>query len=325
MSQSHQEQFEQSFQQAVQASLKTGRACPEFRARLVEALAQQAPPTPPAGLSEEVSGTFQERLNEEVHQSQQWAADDDVCHRVETALSDEAKQDLLSERSRHRHPDQSEKSRYLETFRQQISLSQQRLVAPDSCRTKVLEALRQEQESKVVPLPVRSPKRLGPSFWKRALLGVGSVAAGFAFLMGTLVGSAEKVLADSVRQDHQRCCSAVKSSTMKRCASVEDSDFGPLPKAKLAQGWELVASKVCRDGQDKPMVHNVYANQERQTISLHFWPVQSQPRSEGKTQAPRELAGDDFPVLAWDCQGWTITACSNDVDAGTLAALVQAP
>lgn len=324
MSQSHQEQFEQSFQQAVQTSLQTGRASAQLRARLAQALASQASPSAPDGVTEKASSEFQDRLSEEVQRSQEWAADDGVCHRVESALCSEAGRDLLSERSLHNHSDQGAKSRYLEALRHQVMASQQSLQAPETCRTRILEALRQEQNAKVVPLPARPSSRLKSTFWKRALIGAGSVAAGFAFLMGTLVGSAEKVLADSVRQDHQRCCSAVKSSKMTRCASLEDSDFGPLPKAKLAEGWELVASKVCRDGQDKPMVHNVYANQVRQTISLHFWPSQRKP-ADAKTQTPRELAGDDFPVLAWDCQGWTITACSNDVDAGTLAALVQAP
>ncbi len=324
MSQSHQEQFEQSFQQAVQTSLQTGRASAQLRARLAEALAKQASQSAPEGVTEKASSEFQVRLNEEVQRCHEWAADDEICHRVESALCSETGRDLLSERSLHVHSDKGSKSRYLEALRHQIVASQQSLLAPEACRTRVLEALRQERDAKLVTLPLRPANRLGPSFWKRALIGVGSVAAGFAFLMGTLVGSAEKVLADSVRQDHQRCCSAVKNSKMTRCASLEDSDFGPLPNAKLAEGWELVASKVCRDGQDKPMVHNVYANQDRQTISLHFWPSKSKS-SEAKTQAPREIAGDDFPVLAWDCKGWTITACSNDVDAGTLASLIQAP
>lgn len=319
MSRSREEQFEQSFQQAVSASLQTGQASDGLRARLLEALGQVTDMAP-AEFSVEQCDGFHQALSGAVERSQDWATEDQVAHRVETAVGQEMGREVWSERSLHACPDESARSRYLAGFKSSVAKSQQAQVAPESCRQRVLEALKVERASKVTPLPTR-PSRSTPPRWKRMLLGAGSVAAGFALFMGTLMGGAEKALADSVRQDHQRCCSAMKGHQMKRCASLEDSDFGPLPTARVASGWELVASKVCHDGSGKPMIHNVYANGKK-TISLHFWPPQSKA-AQAKTQAPREIAGDDFPVLAWDAQGWTITACSDDIDSGTLAAVVR--
>ncbi len=320
MSRSREEQFEQSFQQAVSATLQAGQASDGLRARLLQVLGQ-ATDQAPGEFSLEQCDDFHQALSGAVERSQNWAADDQVAHRVETAVGQEVGRDVLSERSLHACPDQSAKSRYLDGLRASVARSQQAQVAPESCRQRILKALKAERASKVTSLPSRSSSSASTSRWKRMLIGTGSVAAGFALLMGTLMGGAEKALADSVRQDHQRCCSAMKGHQMKRCASLEDSDFGPLPTATVAAGWDLVASKICHDGNGKPMIHNVYAN-DKKTISLHFWPPQSKA-TQAKTQAPRQIAGDGFPVLAWDAQGWTITACSDDIDSGTLAAVVR--
>ena len=325
MSGSSKERFENAFRHAVSSSLAQGQASEAMRARLFAAL-EQADSKAPEGVLAEECDRFTQALSSAVERSQDWATQDQLAHRVETALGQEFSCDLRSERSVRFQPDDGAKSRYLQALGQAVRESQQMKTAPESCRQKVLQGLKDLQSQtvstpKVVSLPKTPSSALRPSRWKQMMIGIGSVAAGFALLMGTLMGSADQAMAASVRQDHQRCCSAMKSSEMKRCASLSDSDFGPLPTATVAAGWDLVASKVCHDGQGKPMIHNVYAR-DKKTISLHFWPPQAKP-AQAKAKAPRQIAGDGFPVLAWDAQGWTITACSDDVDSNTLAALVM--
>lgn len=324
MSGSSKERFEDAFRHAVSSSLVQGQASEALRTRLLEAITQ-VDSKPPEGVRVEDCDRFTQALSTAVERSQDWAARDQLAQRVESALNQEFGCKLRSERAVHSQPDDGAKSRYLQAFSQAVRQSEQSKISPESCRQKVLQGLKglpsqTVSAPKVVALPEARPSALRPSRWKQMMIGIGSIAAGFALLMGTLMGSAEQAMAASVRQDHQRCCSAMKGSAMKRCASLSDSDFGPLPTATVAAGWDLVASKLCHDGQGKPMIHNVYAR-EQKTISLHFWPPQTKP-TQAKAKVPRQIAGDGFPVLAWDAQGWTITACSDDVDSSTLAALV---
>ena len=167
----------------------------------------------------------------------------------------------------------------------------------------------------MVPLHSRSP-------WKRALVAVASVAAGFALIFGTLVGGAEKALADSVRQDHQRCCSALKRTTLQRCASYDSSLYGALPEVPIPAEWTLVASRMCHGKDASPMIHNVYFL-EGKTISVHFLPPEKSSAASANSQ-PRQIADGDFPVIAWETSGWTVTACSSDLDMDTLALIIGA-
>ena len=310
------EQFEHTFQQVVSASLQTGRASDAARARILEVLAQAEQQTD--GLSLDRAEGFEQAFGSAIERSTHWAVADEVAHRVETAVGNEMARDVLSERSVHAVADDSAKSQYLVALKNSVQRCQQSQTAPEGCRQRVLQALENERQSKVVALAPSGGR--SQSRWTRALVAVGSVAAGFALLMGTLVGGAEQAMAASVRQDHQRCCSAMRGQKMKRCASLKDSDFGPLPTATVAKDWDLVASKVCHEGGGKPIVHNVYTNGKKK-ISIHFWPPESKS-GKSRTDAPREIADDGFPVLAWDEKGWTITACSDDIDAQTLASVV---
>jgi hypothetical protein len=324
------EQFHQSFQAAVKASLQAGCASDAMRNRLMQSLAAQKSSTPP--LEEAELHRFETALSQAVAASQDWAVDGSVALQVESALGQESGQDLLSERSAYEASGlDSPKAAYLKAFTGAVRRSQEALVAPAECRQRLQSALaaaaspapdsqpivpsRQARSAKVVLLHSRSP-------WKRALVAVASVAAGFALIFGTLVGGAEKALADSVRQDHQRCCSALKRTTLQRCASYDSSLYGALPKVPIPAEWTLVASRMCHGKDASPMIHNVYFL-EGKTISVHFLPPEKSRAAAANTQ-PRQIADGDFPVMAWETSGWTVTACSSDLDMDTLASIIGA-
>jgi hypothetical protein len=102
---------------------------------------------------------------------------------------------------------------------------------------------------------------------------------------------------------------------------MRESQSGEVPPAEVASGWVLVASKVCQTDDGRPMIHNVYMRGGR-TLSLHFLPPEGS--GDRESTSPREIAGDDFPVMAWEESGWTVTACSTDLDAAGLASTVSA-
>src|SRR5690606_34047058 len=121
-------------------------------------------------------------------------------------------------------------------------------------------------------------------------------------------------------KDHKRCCSALTGTAMKRCASYDSAIYGALPEPDMAPEWVRVASRMCQADDGGPMIHNVYLR-DGKTVSLHFLPPAPKATQPGSSQ-PQEIAGGDFPVMAWKSAGWTVTACSNDLDAGALASLI---
>jgi hypothetical protein len=328
MSQDQKEQFEESFQGAVRASLKACRADAGLRARLLATLANQpAGHSPPAGLEESELHRFETALGAAVQQSQEWAAHDSVALRVETVVGQEAGQDMLSERSVRSLPsvsaDRSLKARYLQALTSQVKRALEARIAPPECRRRIEAAIATAATAQVTKSSPKVTPLRSRSRWKQGLVAVASVAAGFALIFGTLVGGAEKALADTVRKDHQRCCSALKGTAMQRCASYQSSIYGPLPRAGVAPQWTLVASRMCHAPDGGPMVHNVYLQNEK-TLSLHFLPPE-QPGSGKTSTTPRQIANGEFPVMSWEAEGWTVTACSTDLDTTTLAQAVGAP
>lgn len=320
MSQERQEQFEQSFQDAVKASLHRGRASIDVRSRLQQRLIAESLRAP-SDLEEPELAKFERQLRHSVAESQQWAVDESLARRVESSVGNQAGRELHSERSLYGAEQDTPKARYLQALQNSVQTSCQGVNAPVEVRRRTEEAVRsyfsqsivkEASPSKVVTLPSRSR-------WKRALTAAATLAAGFALVIGTLVGSAEKVLAESVRQDHQRCCESLKGSAMKSCPPFNSSEFGPLPTTNISARWALVASRMCRTSEGSPMVHNVYLQGDK-TISLHFLPPQAS--SAKPDSQPRKLADGKFPVLAWEASGWTVTACSSDLDMGHLASAV---
>jgi hypothetical protein len=341
MSQEQKEKFEQSLQAAIKTSLNASAASAAVRERLLQSLAAQKTQTAstlPAGLREERLAEFEDSLARAVSRSQQWAAPDQTAARVEAAVSEQAGVDLRSERSLHlADPSESDKARYLSALRGAICTSQQSVQAPSACRHRIEQALREATRSasdpqssksqaspaapafpKVVPLPTPARRPL----WKRALVATASLAAGFAFLMGSLIGGADQALAETVRADHQRCCSALSGTEMKRCASYDSKLYGPLPEPPISSEWVRVASRMCHGGKGEPMIHNVYLREDGKAVSIHFLPpAEETPKAD--SSAPQEIAGGSFPVMAWQSGGWTVTACSSDLDSGSLALLLN--
>lgn len=311
MSHHRQEQFEQSLRDAVKSSLQSARAGVALRGRLLQSLEEcrQAPP----GLNEEQMQSFETVTARAVARSQEWAPEDVVAARVEGAVSQEAGRDLRSERCLHQASDECAKGRYLQALRGSVHSCQQAIVAPPHCRGRIEEAVRAERQARSVVVPLLSRSR-----WKRAAVAAASLAATVALVFGTFLGGAEKALAESVRKDHKRCCSTLKKEGVKQCSPYNSSTYGPLPKIRIAEGWGLVASQMCHAPDGGPMVHNVYLHDGR-TISIHFLPSEGVAQKAPLEEPARELAGDQFPVLAWEKDGWTVTACSADLDAKELA------
>lgn len=206
--------------------------------------------------------------------------------------------------------------------------AQQSRTAPPELRQAVLEAVQRASTTAVTTAPPESAPAAPRASkvaalhvrprWKRALTAAATIAAGFALFFGTLMGGAEEALAESVRQDHKRCCESLKASEMASCPPFNSAEFGPLPQTRVTGGWTLVASRMCRTTEGGPMVHNVYLR-DGATISLHFLPPSAAAKPDSK---PRQIAQGEFPVIAWESSGWTVTACSSDLDMGTLASAV---
>jgi hypothetical protein len=323
MKQDPQKQFEKSFQAAVTASLRHCRAGQEVKSRLLKALEEEKN-LAPAGASETELARFEAALSQAVSRSQEQAVDDQLAWRLETALSREAGRELLSERSVRANPKGAEPTRvrFVEALGKAVFRSQQQQLAPEACHRRIQAALAAEAKSSrsQVVTSLKPGQRSSRTLLKR-FLTLGSLAAGFALVvMATLIGGADPALAETVRNDHNRCCSALTGRSIKRCASYDNSIYGPLPAPALPQEWVLVASRMCRGRDGGPMIHNVYVRR-KEMVSLHFLPPQA--GSEGRRSSPpRELAGGDFPVMAWETAGWTVTACSDDLDAESLARIL---
>ena len=338
MNQDSQEQFKQSLQAAVQASLRSRcLASDDLRSRLFDALSAEAARAP-SGLEEQSLASFESALGQAVNRSQDWAPDDSVVLRVESAVGQAAGRDLRSEHSLHGAPDSDAdpaRVRYLAALRGAVKKSQAALVASAQCRALIETAVTAEaalnaprftvpvgksaepsDKGGVIPLPI-SERRSGRPVWKRALATTASLAAGFALIFVSLLGGADKALADSVRKDHVRCCSALSGAPMKSCASYRSSLYGELP-APPVKGWELVASRMCHDEQGGPMIHNVYFLNGK-TLSIHFIPP-----TVGNTESTsaHAIGNGEFPVLAWEASGWTVTACSKDLSMEALVAAI---
>lgn len=321
MNKSNEERFEHSFDEAVKASLRAGACGESARARLLEALALEA--QAPGDLSLAELERFEDALSQAVSHSQDWACEDEVAHKVESALCQQSGQDLLSERSVHAAASEdSAKARYLAGFRDSLRRSQESVVARPECRRRIEEAVAAARHAEVpaaaspVVVPFRPRGR-----WDRAYKMVTSMVAGFALLFVFFWGSADRALADTVRKDHKLCCSALRGNVPSHCQSVKDSGFGPVPQAVVASGWTLVASKICQGEDGQTMVHNVYVRSEK-IMSIHLFPPQSGDR---ETTRPYEIGADEsFPVMVWELQGWTVTACSDELSPSDLASAVMA-
>lgn len=329
-------QFEQTLQGAIKASLDGRRCQPEVRSRLLQRLAQ-ASERAPAGIDEGELARFEAAMAQAIQESQRGLVDGAVSQRVEAALGQATSRDLRSEQTVTAGLETSRtdetlandpKARYLLALQGAVSRSHQSRITPLPLRQNILKALGSAsaltgsgaevapgkaapQTAKVVHLQAR-PR------WRRALTAAATIAAGFALFFGTLMGGAEEALAESVRQDHKRCCESLKASEMASCPPFNSAEFGPLPPTQVTSDWTLVASRMCRTAAGGPMVHNVYLR-DGATISLHFLPSSAAAKPDS---VPRQIAQGEFPVIAWESSGWTVTACSSDLDMGTLASAV---
>lgn len=337
MNNEHKKQFEHQFQAAISQTLRQVSATDDVRSRILHRLKQEPVPTLPVDLSEEKSQQFQDRLSEAVHRSQEQAPDDRLVLRIETALSRELQQDLLSERAVAALLGEEasvqplvgfslsqEKTAFIHSLRAEIARTTQKRITPIQTRTRVLQALTTAQRpaSKIIPFPSRGQ-------WARGLSALTSLAAGFAILFVTLFTSADVALANSVRADHVSCCrgaSITQDSSAEEVQAILESEFGPVPVPPVDSSWVLRVSRICQTEEGKPMVHLLYmrANGENnsESMSMHFIPKKhydiNSTKLSGETVQP--LSDDNFPVVAWTEGDWVCTACSPDLDMTSLRA-----
>lgn len=330
MSQNQQDKFENSFQNAVKASLQRTCVPMSVRERIAASLnTSSSDANIPEGLDLNTLDDFQSSLSYALAQSQVWSPADELALRVEAHLSAELKTDLVSERSVHCAamtdsevlgvcPD---KSRFLTGLRHAVSASQSAILCPTVCRQRIEEALASQEKrgAKVLPFPTKSQ-------WKRGIGALASLAAGFALLMGSLLGSAEKALANSVRRDHQMCCR--KADKLASTTGLPESlktlithtRNGTVPTVPVDEQWSLVISKICVTEDGHSMVHDLYRRGD-ETLSLHFFPPESGERVD--STKPQNLGDGEFPVMGWEEQGWTITACSTQLDEERIKAVID--
>ncbi len=328
MSQSQQDKFEVTFQNAVRASLNKTCVSSGLRERISVSLSAASNDSRcPESLDVTALDDFQTNLSQAVAQSQVWAPSDEVALRVESYLSAELKTDLLSERSVHCASQTAaldvdvcpDKTRFLKGLRDAVYASQSAILCPTACRRRIEEAIASQKEAKILPFPTKSQ-------WKRGIGALASVAAGFAVLMGSLFGSADKALANSVRRDHQMCCRKVNelAATSGLPESLKtlitQTQDGTVPKVPLGKQWGLVISKICVTEDGHSMVHDLYRRGD-ETLSLHFFPPDSGERVDSKV--PKNLSDGAIPVMAWEKQGWTITACSSELDEERIKAVID--
>lgn len=336
-------EFEERFQDAVSASLKRVSVSDELRQKLLGRLQEESRDALPQGLSEEQADRFELKLARAVQKSQDWAPEDSVVLRTESTLSKEMGRNVLSERSVHAildgsdtppelsHDENSQsKLAYLKSLRSEIHRSTQELTAPESVKNNILKALNSEEPSarpKVVAFPNRAQ-------WSRSLKALTSLAAAFALVFLTIFSSADAALANSVRADHKMCCDkALKVQPNGPPAGLKamlSSKYGAVPSPKMDESWDLRISKFCQCDDGQPMVHSLYTREnekgELESISFHFLPNPGGQRAEKYSLSEPGLhvvSDGDFPVVGWVEGNWVCTACSPELDALQLKALLE--
>lgn len=323
-----QEKFEDRFRAAVSESLGAARAGEDVRKRLQARLKSEAPGTVPEGVSEEGVSRLEFQLQQAVARSSEWSAPDEVALRTEQAVSEEAGQDLLSERSVHALLEgeseglvSSEKARYLKAFRESLREGLGAQEAPEGVRSRLVATIRQEA-NKVVAID-SSARR---SAWGRPATAILSLAASLAVVLGLFLGGAETALAKNVRGDHQHCAAmAGKVTPRPTFARTLASRYGEVPDPPVDPIWELRVTNLCPDSTGRAMVHYVYSketNGKVETLSIHFIPPSQNARNlkVADVEDLHEVEQGQFPVLAWRQGAWLCTACSPELDADALRA-----
>ena len=338
MSEQEKNEFDAQFQNAISASLKRVTVSDELRNKLMGRLQTESRESVPEGLSEELASDFEHRLARAVQKSQEWAPEDKVALRTESALSVEMGRNVLSERSVHALLDGAEppvefskveapadKVKFLKSVRSEVRRTTQELTAPKSVRAGVMKALELEQPSsrgKVIAFPSKAQ-------WSRGVKALTSLAAAFALVFLTIFGSADAALANSVRADHKMCCDkALKLQPDGPPSGIKamlQSKYGAVPVPPVDETWNLRVSNVCHADDGQPMVHLLYTrdgdNGELESISFHFLPDQDGKRAEkyALTESKlHEISEDDFPVIGWTEGDWVCTACSPELSADEL-------
>lgn len=334
-------EFDEQFQNAISASLKKVTVSDELRQRLMGRLQAESRDSIPEGLSEEEATDFEHKFAQAVHKSQEWAPEDQIALRTESAVSAEIGRNVLSERSVHallegaeepaelaKSQTPPEKVQYLKALRAEVRRSTQELKAPDSVRDKVIKALEDEKPasgSKVIAFPSRAQ-------WSRGLKTLTSLAAAFALVFLTIFSSADAALANSVRADHKMCCDkALKlqpNGPPSGLQAMLQSRYGPVPVPPVDESWDLRISKVCQCDDGQPMVHLLYTRDGKdgklESISFHFLPDQDGKRADKYELTETKLhaiSEGDFPVIGWVEGDWVCTACSPELDAEQMKAV----
>lgn len=339
MSDQKKSEFEEQFQNALSASLKKVTVSDELRQKLMGRLQAETRESVPEGLSEEVASDFEQRLARAVQRSQDWAPEDQVALRTESAVSAKMGKNVLSERSVHALIDGAQapadlkdleappdKVRFLQSVRGEVRRTTQEMKAPESVRAGVMRALEGEipsQRNKVIAFPTRAQ-------WSRGVKTLTSLAAAFALVFLTIFGSADAALANSVRADHKMCCDkAMKlqpDGPPSGLKAMLQSKFGAVPVPPVDESWDLRVSNVCHADDGQPMVHLLYTRDGKdgklESISFHFLPDMDGKRASKYAldqQELHELNDDaDFPVVGWVEGNWVCTACSPELNADQL-------
>jgi hypothetical protein len=334
MSKKSKKEFERRFQSTIAESLRKVTVSEELRGRVLSRL-HGTNPELPEGWDEACSEDFADRLSSAVQRSQEWAPEDVAVLRAEAVVSAEMKVNVLSERAvgallqghdapecLNETPTPEDKLRFAETLRTEIKRSTGELTAPEETHQKLLGALRGEIRvaRTIIPFPSKTQ-------WRRGLSALTSLAAGFAIVFLTLFGSADVALANSVRADHQMCCRkamGMQDTASRQLKAMMETQYGRVPVPPIDSSWTLRVSQICQTDQGKPMVHLLYTrlgeDEKVESMSFHFIPDQGTEKEKLNlnSEEVQDLSNGDFPVIAWLEGGWVCTACSPDLDAGTL-------
>jgi hypothetical protein len=335
MTEQNRERFKRQLSSAIADSVKRIEVPETLREKLTERLQNVEKPELPGGLTERALADFEARLAEAVHRSQEWAPEDRVVLRIESALSVERKELAFSERSvsafleGNAVPDKLQnvtvpegKVNFFRGFRGEVQRAVVSRKAPESVKSRIRAALEKENSpAQIIPFPNKAQ-------WKRGLSALTSLAAGFAILVFTLFGSADVALANSVRADHKKCCrmsgALQKNGPPVKLTEMMESKFGAVPVPPLESGWLLKVSRVCHTEDGKEMVHLLYTRPtesgDLESLSLHFIPDRGREKEkltleDGRVQ---EIGSGSFPVIAWLEGDWVCTASSSDMTSQSL-------